>query len=908
LDFDFGTGGADLAMTGLHLSHYRIDSELGRGGMGVVYKAFDTQLDRAVALKVLPASALAIDDDRARFFREAKAAASISHPNVCHVYQVDEAVPLTEDGRPVEGQTEKRLFIAMEYIAGETLQDYVKKGPLRLQEAVSIAGQIAEALKEAHAKEIVHRDIKSANVMLTESGVAKVLDFGLAKTNQSTMLTRMGSTLGTVAYMSPEQARGEEVDGRSDLYSLGTVLYEMIAGRLPYTGDYEQAVLYGILNEPPEPLTSLRTGVPMQLEWIVEKLLSKEAEYRYQTAGDLLADLKSLDLSGSGHSRRSMAAVPVRNATGAVGGRARIWGLAASGVLLGVVVGWMLNSGQPTELAPVRTKSIQLSEIPRMSVRAISPTGRWILLDNGLVNAGQVWLHDAELDENLSPLAMDLRTSIEFSADEEWLLASGGESLPGISKFRISDGVRIPVLTDEGVMATWLTEESILYSSATDGSVWRADADGSNPIKIAAPDSARGHTALFALQSLPGEEFALATAQGTGDRNSIILLDLSRGTYEVILEEAGYPHYMTSGHVVFVDGGEQQGQIMVRPFDAGAGRFTGLKTPAGIGVRSWRAYSVSRNGTVGYTLTLDDVVEIHYNWLTSDGVVAEQLPVQSGSFYNHFSGLPNDFLRSGLEHASLSSDGERLAYAVVGSASGPDIYIQDPSEVQRSQLTFGGPSGWPTWSPDGRWVYYTALRNQRSVIARKASDFSGGEEIVVVGDATLREPAVSRDGDWLGFNDGAGNGWVMSLSDTTDISRLADRGTVDLAFSPDGQYVVAETSIGLMVFDTRGEGFFRIGGSGSFQWDPIWSSNGDYIYFRSPLTLFRVPVQTSPVFSNGPVETVASFSDQFLFSLHPDGRILTSGSEPVDGPVVSTVKIITNWGTRLAEIAPATSQ
>ncbi|MFT5142001.1 MAG: serine/threonine protein kinase [Rhodothermales bacterium] len=346
-------------MTGLHLSHYLIESELGRGGMGVVFLATDTKLNRKVALKVLPAAALASADDRARFMREAQSAASISHPNVCHVYQVDEAVPATPDGKPVEGQTEPRLFIAMEYIEGETLHDYAAKGPLKLQEAVNIAGQVAEALKEAHAKEIVHRDIKSANVMLTTGGVAKVLDFGLAKTNQSTMLTRMGSTLGTVAYMSPEQARGEEVDGRSDLYSLGTVLYEMVAGKLPFAGDYEQAVLYGILNEPPEPLTAVRTGVPMQLEWVVEKLLSKDAEYRYQTAGDLLADLKSLDVSGSGQTRRSMpaqtgpVALPFRKAVLPNWG----WGVLAALVLMAGIGGWLLKPA-PDRLprAPVNAR------------------------------------------------------------------------------------------------------------------------------------------------------------------------------------------------------------------------------------------------------------------------------------------------------------------------------------------------------------------------------------------------------------------------------------------------------------------------------------------------------------------------------------------------------------------------
>ena len=187
----------------------------------------------------------------------------------------------------------------MEFIEGETLAARIRKGPMKLEDAVRIASEVADALKAAHAKQIVHRDIKSSNIMLTAEGKAKVLDFGLAQTSASTRLTRMGSTLGTVAFMSPEQARGEEVDGRSDLYSLGTVLYEMISGRLPFSGEYEQAILYGILNEEPEPLTALRTGVPLSLEQIVFKLLRKESRHRYQTSADLIADLETVDMTDS---------------------------------------------------------------------------------------------------------------------------------------------------------------------------------------------------------------------------------------------------------------------------------------------------------------------------------------------------------------------------------------------------------------------------------------------------------------------------------------------------------------------------------------------------------------------------------------------------------------------------------
>ena len=278
-------------MVGSTLSHYKITAEIGRGGMGIVYRADDTKLNRTVAIKVLPSAALSSKDDRARFYREAQAAAQLHHAHIATVFEIDEAVP-----NDAPHGTAPSPFIVMEFIDGETLSTRVSKGPLKLADSIRIASEMASALDAAHEKNIVHRDIKSGNVMLTKKNEAKVLDFGLAKTAQSTKLTRLGATLGTVAYMSPEQARGEEVDSRSDLYSLGTVLYEMITGRLPFSAEYEQAAIYSILNEDPEPLTAVRSGVPMALESVVFKLLRKDRDLRYQTARDLIADLKSIDL------------------------------------------------------------------------------------------------------------------------------------------------------------------------------------------------------------------------------------------------------------------------------------------------------------------------------------------------------------------------------------------------------------------------------------------------------------------------------------------------------------------------------------------------------------------------------------------------------------------------------------
>jgi serine/threonine protein kinase len=264
---------------GKTISHYKILEKLGEGGMGVVYKAQDLKLDRVVALKFLPQQMLNNESEKVRFIREAQAAAVLNHPNIATVYEIDEA----------DGQ----IFIAMEYLEGKTLKERIEAKPFRLTEAIDIAVQVAQGIHVAHEKDIVHRDIKTSNIMVTEKGQAKVMDFGLAKLKkESLVLTKQGTTLGTIAYMSPEQARAETVDRRTDIWSLGIVLYEMIAGRLPFRGEFEQAIIYSVLNEDQEPLTALRSDVPIALESIVNKCLMKNAAKRYQHADELIVDLQ----------------------------------------------------------------------------------------------------------------------------------------------------------------------------------------------------------------------------------------------------------------------------------------------------------------------------------------------------------------------------------------------------------------------------------------------------------------------------------------------------------------------------------------------------------------------------------------------------------------------------------------
>jgi serine/threonine protein kinase len=268
-------------MLGQTISHYKIVSKLGEGGMGVVYKAEDLKLPRSVALKFLPPHLSSDENAKKRFIHEAEAASALDHPNIGTIYEIDE----TPDGR---------IFIAMACYEGPTLKQMSGDGPLGMDKAIDIVSQIASGLAKAHESGILHRDVKPANVLLTTDGHAKIVDFGLAKLAGRTRVTRTGTTVGTVSHMSPEQARGGDVDSRSDVFSTGVVLYELLTGQLPFRGDHEAAVIYSIMNVDPEPLAAHREGLPKDAQRVIDKALAKDRDDRYASASDLLADLKKL--------------------------------------------------------------------------------------------------------------------------------------------------------------------------------------------------------------------------------------------------------------------------------------------------------------------------------------------------------------------------------------------------------------------------------------------------------------------------------------------------------------------------------------------------------------------------------------------------------------------------------------
>ena len=350
-------------MIGQTISHYKIVEKLGEGGMGVVYKAEDLKLERFVALKFLAPHLVQDEESRRRFQREAKAAAALDHPNICTIYEIDEA--------------EGRVFLAMAYLDGSTVRQKVKQRPLKLDEALDIAIQAGEGLRAAHEKGIVHRDIKSANLMVNARGQVKIMDFGLAQLAEQSKLTKTATILGTPAYMSPEQAQRLPADRRTDIWSLGVVIYEMVTGRTPFEGERQQAVLYAIASEQPEPITALRVGIPTELDRIVGKALAKKPDERYQHIDEMLVDLREMQKQPGLRSPDARRAQPASKPTSRTP-----WYIAAAAVVIAVILGisaWLGVFGPSDDAPAAPLQAVPLTSYPGSEFSSsFSPDGNQV--------------------------------------------------------------------------------------------------------------------------------------------------------------------------------------------------------------------------------------------------------------------------------------------------------------------------------------------------------------------------------------------------------------------------------------------------------------------------------------------------------------------------------------------------
>ncbi len=882
---------------GTTLAQYEIIAPLGAGGMGEVWRARDTRLDREVAIKVLPEEFFEDKERETRFEREAKTLAAVNHPNIAAVFSFEE----------ISG----RFFLVQELLEGESLRATMSRGALPLKKALDVAIQVAEGLAAAHGKGIVHRDVKPENVFLAKDGHVKLLDFGLARHDVSrrdaadtraptlAAVSQKGVVLGTVAYMSPEQARGEAVDYRSDQFSLGTVLYEMLTGKRPFEGASPTETMAAIIREEPEPLTSLDPKLPAQVGWLVQRLLSKDPEERYASTKDLARELQSLRThlseAVSAPGIRPSEARPLRR-------RIPLWSLGAVtavAVAIGLFVGTRflrrglssapflsLTLSFPTDAAPVAGMANPL---------ALSPDGRTLVYVGLRGDKQHLFVRPLDRDE-IRPLAgTDDAVEPFFSPDGQWVGYFGEGKLKKVALAGGSPVTLCEAPDERG--GSWGADGTIVFGPSPSAGLWRIPASGGEPKLLLAGDPGKGERPL-SPQILPDGENVLFQRARAGEKSQAGVLSLRTGKERIVLEDVYSLLYLPTGHLLFA----RKGVLYAAPFSLQRLVTTGPPVPLIEDVfteRKWRGganLAWSREGTlvyIPYRVPRRTLV-----WVDRKGA-ADPLPFPPG----------------GYTAVSLSPDGARMAAISVGRAEEQSLLFGDFSRRTLTRSPVEGLFWRLAWTPDGKRVAFGAMSEEERKGYRllwQGADGDAPAEYLGTGTPLQTEgPAsFSPDGSVLlvqAYNlarpDAVQETLVLPLAgERKPRPVIRTKSSVYGArFSPDGSWVAyASDEPGryeIFVQPYPGPGpRWQISSDGGEQ--PRWAQSGRELFFRSGDKIMAVDVETKPTFRAKPPRPLFEgshfISGDDTYEVAPDGRFLMIKPDPDEsGP--AHVKVVTNW-------------
>ncbi len=826
--------------SGTRLGPYEILSPLGAGGMGEVYKARDTRLERDVALKVLREEILQGEEGKVRFEREAKALAALSHPGIAAIYSFEEI--------PGSSSSASRHIIVMELIEGETLASRLARGALPLEQVLSFGVQIADALDRAHRQGIVHRDLKPGNVMLTKGGM-KLLDFGLAKTlappgqvsgvtSLPTMaspqhLTQQGTILGTFQYMAPEQLEGGEADARSDIFALGAVLYEMATGRKAFEGKSQASLIGSILKDSPPAVSSIAPMTPPALDRVIATCLSKDPDDRLQTAHDVKLQLQWIAEGGS------QVGLPAPVAARRKSREKLAWSLAAAAALAaaGFAVGFVLRA--PAHPRMVRFEIATPPEITSIDAPRISPNGR-IIAFNATDTAGKnrVWIRHLNALKAYPLEGTDGTGRPFWSPDSRFVaFVSGGKLL----KVDVAGGPPQKICdTPGGSDGTWSPEGVILFDGTGPQPIRRVAAAGGTAVEAVKPDASRKERTLGWPEFLPDGRHFLYMATGEKPEDTVYRIGSLDSTESKALASAQtLVSYAPPGYLLFV----RDRTLVAQPFDAKAMKTTGEPTPLAeqIGTDSvgLARFSVSRNGTLVYRT---GETGNRFVWADRSGKEGEAVSDPGDS-----------------RNPAFAPDGDRLAYDRADPRRGKtDVWVRDLKRGVSSRFTFDADDAFaPLWSADGRQIVYTV----GSDLFEKASEGLGEEKLLLKSDALKFACDWSRDGKYIAYSsqdkDTGFDIWVLPTFGDKKPVPFVKTPFAELrpVFSPDGRFLAYQSNesgraeIYVQSFPGPG-GKWQISTSGGIE--PQWRGDGRELYYRAPdQSLMAVDIQAGATVTAG---------------------------------------------------------
>jgi serine/threonine protein kinase/Tol biopolymer transport system component len=864
---------------GTMVGHYRIVEKIGAGGMGEVYLAEDTELDRKVALKFLLPYLCQDGEGRARFKREAQAAAALSHPNIVTVYEVSE-----HEGRP---------YIAMEYLQGESLRDVLSEKDVRIERIIDLIAEVCDGLAAAHRAGIVHRDMKPSNICVTPGDTAKILDFGLAISECFEQITRTGSTLGTVDYMSPEQARGDDIDRRSDLFSVGVMLYELITGNKPFRRDNQIATLQAIVNDEPEPLARYKAAVPAELQRIISKLVSKKPAERYQHADDVAVDLRAIDMQAP-----SIASYPHQPKATArrrsLGSSIIPWVVAAVAIL---VVVWQLFKPSQVRIQQTMHFPVAIPDEYRMSERnvnkvAVSPDGtRWVtrVTDSMSVRYALLW-EAGSRHPSLLP-GTNGCSGLSFSPDGNWLCFHAGGKL---KKLHLAGGDPVEICGASSVGSFWSLEDTIFFCQDYSG-IWKVSANGGEPEQVTSIGP--GEFAHWAPEVLPNGRAMLFTIWNTSLRDICTgILDFGSGHYRVLIKDGAHARWVPTGHLVYI----RRGTLMAIPFDLEKLEITGSEVPVIADIHQVHdvglgSYSFSRDGFLAYWSSANEQKGHRVIWIDQQGKILSQEKIEGAGYADQ-------------SRVSLSPDENYLAYDRLQDGI-LNIWLLELATGRSRQLTLKSENMGAVWSPDGMKIAFTTYRHGPFSVYEIPVDLTKPEYPLIVRNIDVMVQCYTPDGKRLLYT--AINPKtdfdieVLSLEDTTQTYPLvAAPYRQELAAShPDGEWV-AYTSRR----PDRDEIYIRhISGTGvntqvtvDGGTAPIWSQDGATLYYLNKDRMTAVSVETEPQLRIGRPRVLFEIADVISYDVASDGRFIVTQRTSSDQ---QQLVVVTNWFEELKELS-----